>query len=276
MEPLESGCQWEEDPVGNANSHDGRSVRRDLRSKTAPVRLAIAKKPKPDAPNAEIYSIGMERIAYRLGTLLGLPIPETYLEDYLGEPSCIQRRVLQSASFRQMLHLPMRAEVSNIGLFAKAALFDVLLANIDRRDVNLLFEAEPEGARCEKATCCRLWLIDHGHCGLWPAAKFDPGGDPAAIDGIEQPDGALHQKAEQVIRDVMPEAYRRPLEQANDAEVGLLLDVVRQVVDDVAIGTAVQEVPERYMPGNVRAATEAFLKARRDRLDEVLHQYWQP
>lgn len=277
MEPLESGCEWEEDPVGNANSHDGRTVRRDLRSKTGPTRLVIAKRPKPEIP-AEIYSIGMERIAYSLGTLLGLPIPETYLETFEGEHYSLQRRITESLSWRQAQSFPqMRANVSNADLYAKASLFDVWLANIDRRDVNLLFEAEPDGEKCANARSCRLWLIDHGLCGLWTAAKWTPeGADPTAI--ITDPavlHGLLHPRAEQVIHDVMPNAYRLPLLETRDDRV-LLLDAIRQVVDDNAISKAVQEVPEHFMAGNLRAATEAFLKARRDRLDEVLDHYWKP
>jgi hypothetical protein len=236
----------------------------------------IAKRPKPEIP-AEIYSIGMERIAYRLGTLLGLPVPETYLEMFEGEHYSLQRRIPESLSWRQVQSFPqMRANVLNASLYAKAALFDVWLANIDRRDVNLLFEAQPDGEKCAKARSCRLWLIDHGLCGLWTAAKWNPGGDPTAI--ITDPgalDGLLHPRAEQVIRDVMPNAYRLPLVETGDDRV-LVLDAIRQVVDDDAISKAVQEVPEHFMAGNLRAATEAFLKARRDRLDEVLDQYWKP
>ncbi len=277
MEPIESGCEWEEDPVGNANSHDGRTIRRDLRSKTNPVRLVIAKRPQPAVP-AEIYSIGMERVGYSLGTTLGLPVPETYLETFEGEHCSLQRRLLESVSWRQLQALPnMLANVSNAGLYAKAALFDIWLANIDRRDVNLLFEAEPVGEKCAKATRCRMWLIDHGLCGLWPASKFDPDGDPTAmITDPAQLDGRLHPRAEKVIRDLMPHPYRLPLLEASGDERATLLDAVRQVVDDDAISKAVQEVPEHFMAGNLRAATEVFLKVRRARLDEVLDQYWQP
>jgi hypothetical protein len=217
----------------------------------------------------------MERIGYRLGTLLGLPVPETYLETYDGDLCCIQRRVIECVSFRQLGLLAMRANVSNASLYAKAALFDVLLANIDRRDVNLLFE--PVGGKCSKALKCRFWLIDHGHCGLWPAVKFMPDGDPVAMPTDPgQIDGLLHPRAEQIIRELMPDPYRAALVHASGDHLSALLDDIRQVVDDGAIDTAVQEVPEQFMEGNLRAATGALFKTRRDRLDEVLDRYWQP
>jgi hypothetical protein len=77
---LESGADWEDDPVGNANSHDGRTIRRDMRDKSDSTLIAIVKRPQPQHATVENYSVGMERVTYTLGDQLELPVPETWLE----------------------------------------------------------------------------------------------------------------------------------------------------------------------------------------------------
>lgn len=152
-----------------------------MRAKDQPTRLAIAKRPKPGLAQ-EIYSLGMERIGYALGELLELPVLETYFEVVDGFPSSLQRRLPHGVSWRQLQCFPLMLEnVVNGNTYAKAALFDVWLGNIDRTDINLLFDPDPPGVGRAGATGCRMYLIDHGCCGLWPATKFDPKCDPTDI-----------------------------------------------------------------------------------------------
>lgn len=233
--------------------------------------LAIVKRPKSEHAHTENYSIGMERVAYVLGTQLGLPIPDTWLDEVDGHPSSVQRRIPHARSWRQ-LGAAMRSNIKNADLWPLAALFDVWTGNTDRRDVNLLFEPIPSGATPGMARGSSMWLIDHGQCGLWPADKF--GRDPAAIaDDPAVVSEHLIERGEQVIGALMPAEYRGSLKQTLGDARTVLLDRIRGIGDD-AIESAVQEVPEEFFSPGRAAASVAYLKARRGVLDTVLDQYW--
>src|SRR4051794_33700616 len=65
--PVHSGLEWEDDPAGNRNSHDGITVRRDMVSKGVNPKVhAIVKRPRDHVATVQNYSIGMERAAYVL------------------------------------------------------------------------------------------------------------------------------------------------------------------------------------------------------------------
>jgi hypothetical protein len=273
---LTSGIEWEEDPDPNANSHGGRTIRRDMRGKGKhSSTLVIVKRPQPQYMPSEMYSIGMERVAFALADELGLPVPDTWLETVDGHPSSVQRRISAARSWRQ-LQMMMRDNIVNRDLWALAALFDVWIGNVDRRDVNFLFEPIPAGATPPRAQGSRMWLIDHGMCGLWPAGKLDPmlGADDVPDAGAKILSGALHQTGEARIFNQMPVEYRQALKRTagNPSRVELL-DRVRGVSDD-AIEQTVGEIPEEYISAGRAEATVAFLKARRDALDTVAEQYW--
>lgn len=274
--PLQSGIEWEEDPHGNANSHDGRTIRKDVRGPADDGDYAIVKRPQPAHVASENYALGMERVAYTLGADLGLPIPETWLEEVFGHPSRVQRRVVEARSWLQVYgNLPnWRSRIENASIYAFAALFDVWLCNTDRRDVNLLFEALPEGATPGRANGCRLWLIDYGACGLWPANKWDLGRNPVDLpEDCAGVSGRLHSDAENVIAALMPPEYRMALKNTQgDARVALL-DRVRQIGDD-QVDAAFDEIPEEYISTGRADATKALLKDRRDVLDRVLDEVW--
>ncbi|RKQ90457.1 hypothetical protein C8N24_0260 [Solirubrobacter pauli] len=264
--------QWEEDPRGNGNSHDGRTIRRHMRSETDPNVMAIVKRPKPEYMPAEMYSIGMERVGYHLGTLLDLPVPKTWLDTVDGHPSSVHDFVPNARSWIQIGGAPlMRDNVTNQDTYAMAAMFDVWLANMDRRVVNFLFEPLPEGTRPGIAKGSRLWLIDHGYCGLWPAGKTV--GDPAAPLIPTTLTGVLPDPQENTIAALMPAEYRMALKNSQGPDRALLLDRIRSVGDD-AVDAAINEVPDDYMTPAEREATAVFLKSRRDTLDTVLISNW--
>jgi hypothetical protein len=217
----------------------------------------------------------MERVAYRLGCDLGLPIPATHLEHVGGHASSVQRWVTDSRSWIQAGGSPMMTNtILNESVYAAAALFDVWMANTDRRQVNLMFEPHPPGTAPARATACRLWLIDHGQCGLWPADKLERGRDAGDIpDSVTNITGAMWDNAEIVIGALMPPEYRIALKNTTGPARDHLLDRVRSIGDDV-IRSTVMEVPHEYMSDGQRDATVAFLKGRRDMLDTVVSTYW--
>ncbi len=270
--PLRSGVQWVPDPEGNANSHDGRTIRRDMRARDDKQTIAIAKRPRPEFLAAEMYSIGMERVCFTLASMLGLPVPETWLETVDGHPSSVQRRIPHARSWLQLQAL-MKSNIENADLMPLAALFDVWTANLDRRNVNLLFEPVPSGATPGKAHGSRMWLIDHGQCGLWPAVKFDLARRPEEFPKVSEVSATLEPRAEAVIGALMPPEYRMALKNTQGDARQSLLDRIHHIKDD-ALQNAVTEVPEEYIAADRADATLAFLKARRDALDRVASQYW--
>lgn len=272
--PLTTGLQWEEDPAGNANTHDGRTHRRYMRATSDSTFRVVVKRPKPGW-EPEIYAIGMERVAHVLGEAVGVPIPATYLETVDGYQSSLQRFIVNGRSWKQKGAAPMMAaNVLNTEVYALSALFDVWMANTDRSVLNFQFEPEPPGAFPGKATGCRMWLIDHGTCGLWPANKLDEHRDPTNVpESIEGITGTLWDAAEKVISGVMPAEYRMALKQTTGNARDQLLDRVRGIGDDV-VRSAVAEIPDDYMTSGHRDATVAFLMGRQQQLDTVLSQYW--
>jgi len=240
-----------------------------------PSRRVLAKRPAANSDPVEIYSIGMERVAYLLACELGLPVPWVHLEDVDGYPSSVQERILNSRSLLQLGSAPMMAsEIRNRDIWPLAALFDVWMANTDRRAVNLLMETHPRGSAATAAKGCSCWLIDHGQCGLWPADKL-PGRRPEQIpDDAGQIEGAaLRREGELAIAERMDPRYRMSLKHTQGPARTALLDQVRGVGDD-AIEQAVRGVPAGYISKGQADATVAFLKGRRDALDTVLDEYW--
>lgn len=274
--PLHSGADWEPDPQPNTNSHEGRTDQQDMRDKNDFSRIAVVKRPKPQYATVENYSIGMERASYTLARQLDLPVPETWLDNVNGFDCSVQRRVPHSRTWRQVEGgVPqMRTSIENKDVFPLAALFDIWMANTDRRDNNLLLEALPEGSTPGRARSSRLWLIDHGQCGLWPANQFDLSRD--AEDIPTDPADAqplLVENAEKYISTQMPPEYRMAVKNSQGDDRQVLLDQIRSIEDDDIRG-AVNEVPEEYISADRKEATVAFLKGRRDALDTVLNTYW--
>ena len=272
---LTSGEEWEDDPQNNVHTPDGRSELLHVRAKANPQRRALAKRPAA-AYATEIYGNGMERVAYTLGSALGLPIPGTYLEEVLGHPSTVQDRVPNARTHHQVGTAPMMASnVTNLqSIGGLAVLFDIWMANTDRHANNLLYEPMPDGAKPGKAIGSKLWLIDHGQCGLFPAWKWDANRDPHDIPlDIADVRGELIPAAEDKIRSLMPKMYRQAFVLLDDAARQPLLDAIRNVEDD-AIDQAVNEIPAAYFTTQQATTTASFLKARRDVIDKVVTTNW--
>lgn len=275
--PLKSERKWIADPAGNVHAHNGRTVTSEMKTDGGGSLIrAVVKRPRPEYP-VEIYSVGMERVAYVLADKLGLPVPETWLDDVAGHASSVQRRIIPALTWRQLGAAPMMdSNIQNSEVWPLAALFDVWTGNPDRRDVNVVFEPVPSGANPGRAQGSRMWLIDHGQCGLWPANKFGVGArEPDDIPGEATEVAAeLDPAAERAIYEQMPKPYRSTLYLTEGAQRAQLLDRIRSVGDDAAIDAAVSEIPAPYFTDEQAEATGAFLKVRRDALDRVLESYW--
>ncbi|WP_040601265.1 hypothetical protein [Patulibacter medicamentivorans] len=267
--PAISSATWTAAPPGNTIGLPGMTTSSVMQADSGPIPLALVKSKGGDAT---VLSIGMERVAYVLGTQIGLPIPETQLAEIGGAPSSIQRWIAGCKTHRQLPQVPAMTKVRNEHILPLAALFDVWMGNTDRRDANLAYEPHPPGCRPAMAVECRLWLIDHNQCGLWPGDKF-AGCRPDSTPALEEIDGSLIDVAEGRIAALMPPEMRMALRQAQGENRLRLLDLIANVKDD-EISDPVHEVPDAYFSSSERDATITFLQARRDILCTVLSKFW--
>src|SRR4051794_6742274 len=94
-----SGHTWETDPEGNRLASGGRTRRTWVRSSDRSVRAIV--KQHPSLVSWEVYSIGMERVAYVLGDSLGLAVPTVWLEDVGGTPSAVVEHIPNTRTWQQ-------------------------------------------------------------------------------------------------------------------------------------------------------------------------------
>lgn len=269
--PLEESPRWIEDPQGNHVAAPGMMERRWMHRCDDPTVRAIVKR---GADQLERYAIGMERVSYLLGSLLGLPIPETTLQRVDGHPSSVQLLVPDSRTHLSAGGAPMLTSViENESQFPLALMFDIWTGNTDRRDTNLLYEALPEGTPVARATRSRFWLIDHGACGLWPPAKFAARGAATFPTRAQAESGQLHERGERHIALAMPSDLRMRMKQNLGESRAQLVEQV-QAIGDSAIESAITGVHPEFIGADAAELTGAFLQARRDCLCRVLETYW--
>jgi hypothetical protein len=230
---------------------------------------AIFKYALDHSDRTAMYSLGFERIAYRLGEVLGLPVPDTHLETFERRHGVVQ--VLRpnrdwSCPWQRASQMAMFAAIENRDLWPLCVAFDLWIANVDRNHRNLVFEPVPPEKKPMLAASCVMWLPDHGHAGLYPPGKFGGPTDVAqvAFDGA----GRMTDAAEGRLRDVMPPEYRASFTQLGAADARAALDQIRAVPDD-EIRAAVQDVASPYFNAHVRDLTFRLLKARRDAVDTL-------
>jgi hypothetical protein len=223
-----------------------------------------------------VYSVGMERVAYSLATHLGLPVSETYLEDFQGAPSSVQIRV-EGRTWQTLSGAPMMVtNITNRNLWPLMVVFDMWMANTDRNKGNMFLEPVPPGATPGRARGSVSWLIDHGQCGLWPGWKLS--GDNNDKDNIPDDPAAVatglcHHTVEEHIKRTMFRELRQAFTQASTPVQEAAVDAVR-TVDDDSIRAAVREVPTDYFTDDQAATLVAFLQARRDAVDNVVATHW--
>jgi hypothetical protein len=220
------------------------------------------------APGAE-YSIGMERLAYQLGTAIGLPVPITYLEDYEGKAASVQLRVKHPKQFDQAQASPLLWNgIEDRESWPLGVAFDLWVANLDRRAPNILIEPIPPEKLAQVATAGRTWFIDNGLGGLWYPQKVDPslGNQIVSVDRLtmrQVKGGAITADASDRLRGRMPIEYRRSFSDRDPAHRRAFLDQIGAIPDDL-LEAAVREVPDRYFSDRAAEMTLAFLRGRRD------------
>jgi hypothetical protein len=232
--------------------------------------LAIFKYAPDPADRNAMYALGFERVAYRLGDTLGLPVPDTHLEMFGGHHGVLQ--VLRAPNADWSCHwlrasqMAMFANIENRDLWPRCVAFDLWLANVDRHHRNLIFEPVPPDRKPTLAASCVTWLPDHGHAGLHPPGKF--GGQPDVAQVTFDGCGRMTGPADTRLREQMPPEYRASFTQLSAAEARAVLDQIRAVPDD-EIRAAVQDVAFPYFNARVRDLTVRLLKARRDAVDTL-------
>lgn len=274
LEPLVSGLTWEADPdAATQIASPGRTKALWLRSAECPHRHAFFKTVRPGrAEPFEMYSMGMERVAYALASLLGLPVPPVFLESYEGEPGALITKLSEIRDGRNAGACPMlRTTIENQADWPLMVLFDVWIGNVDRHAANLAYQAMPQGTRVQSAVRSRTWLIDHGFAGLFPPAKFGPGyrgKDPATVILGER--GQMDPDVEKRLLGVMPPEYRKAFTHSGSRDA--LLDRIRMIEDDPIDGV-LADIPAEYMSSKQAALTAEMLKRRRDGIGELAAGY---
>lgn len=270
---LSEGHTWESDPAGNQMATAGRTVHRWVRSNEDKSVCALFKSPPPDS-GREIYSIGMEAVSYQLGRLLDLPIPETVLATVDGVNGALVELARGQRDWQNADAAPMlKSHVNNRDCFPVGVVFDIWIANLDRKDQHLLVQPLPVGARAAVAQDARVLLIDHGVSGLWFPSKFADGLTVHDTEKVDVGDGSLLDTHEAAGRKRMPAEYGRAFTELEGADRERVLDGVREISDD-AIEGVLATVPAAYMTEIEIEKTFALLKARRDRIDTLSEGYW--
>jgi hypothetical protein len=213
-----SGYQWQDDPDGNVMAAPGRTRRVWVRDINAQSVKALIKRPPPGFPQ-EIYSLGMERVAYCLGFELGLPIPTVWLEEWQGHRCAVVRRIPNTRTLQMAAAAPMlMSNVENRDTWPLGVAFDLWMANNDRVPRNMLVEPLPEGARAAVATSCRTYLFDHGVTGLWFPSKFKANLTVGQVDQVHVGSGNMLPVVETNARRIMPSDYREAFTTLTDSE----------------------------------------------------------
>jgi hypothetical protein len=282
---LTSGLSWELDPDGGKLVSGGRTKRQWVRSAELPRRRALFKSPQANQPH-ELYSLAMERVAYRLGTTIGLRMPTVWLEEISGEHGALVERVVGRDLVYARSCPMLLNEIDDEDEWSLIVAFDIWLANTDRVDRNLFVEPLPLGKEAKYATKCRTWCVDHGFTGVFPPAKFGKSFEKCAPEDVPIGTGEMIEETgyrrpgentglvgEAVIREQMPDRLRQSFLALDPAARAPVLDRVRSVEDDW-IDDAVGELPGAFMTGQQADLTAQLLKLRRDAIDTLVSTHW--
>ena len=267
--PVVSGRSWEQLEGQHPLEGPGITPKLWLRDGDQRSVQAIFKYALDEADRNAMYALGIERVVYRLGDFLGLPVPDTHLETSDGRRGVIQ--VLRpnrewSCPWQRAAQMAMFATIDNRDLWPVCVAFDLWIANVDRHHRNLVFEPVPADKKPMLAASCLTWLPDHGHAGLHPPGKF---GGPADVAQVTfDACGRMTHAANARLRDQMPAEYRESFTQLSAADARAALDQIRAVPDD-EIRAAVHDVPSPYFNARTRDLTIRLFKARRDAVDTL-------
>jgi hypothetical protein len=216
----------------------------------------------------------MEWVAWKLGTVLGVPIPKVWLEDFEDQPAAIMERITNHRDWRTGDAAPMlKSKIGNEECWPISVAFDIWIANNDRLPRHVLLQPDPPEDRVAVARECRVWFIDHGVSGLWFPSKFDPALGLDDTDKVEVGDGTMRDAVERNARAIMPKKIRDSLRSLDDGPKNAVLDGIRTITDD-QIEQIIAMVPDAYMTEQEIEKTVELLKARRDRLDTLVNGYW--
>jgi hypothetical protein len=232
-------------------------------------------KTAPDQFPDLVYALAMERIAFRVGTELGLNVPTTWLETVDGKPGSVQRLVPNALSWEFAWGSPLMMRVLDEELWPVGVAFDVWIANQDRASRNLMAQAFPSDQPRATARECVTWWIDNGdRAGLLFPAKFGLAG--GRVEDVDISDSGLMQaEAEADMRDAMPTPYRNSFERLDGPGRAAVLDRVRSIPKNL-IEDVVGEVPGAYMSDRAAASTVALLVGRQRALDTLSDSLFDP
>jgi hypothetical protein len=231
---------------------------------------AFFKCPRAGSDECSPYSIGIERVYYELAVGLEVPVCATYLESFARRRGLISIRAPGAKSWRAVDQdiIDSRATFVDRDKWPLAVVLDVLLGNPDRHEDNIFVQWDPPGHPPRQGEQCATWLIDFGHCGLWPPRKFDPSFAPGDVLRIS--DTAELTTAEtNKYRNRLPRLIRDSFPPRGTAERAQAVEAVRQIAQNSA-SEAVRSISGHYFTTPERELTLRWVGNRIPRLDTLV------
>lgn len=224
--------------------------------------------PKPRSEHGSPYSIGIERVYYELAHELGVPVCDTYLEEFRGQRGLISMRAPGAKSWDALSQdiIDSAATFVDADKWPLALALDVLLGNTDRHEQNIYVQWNPPGYPPRRGEQCATWFIDFGHCGLWPPRKFNAGFGPNEILRVAADADLLAEETNRY-RNRLPSELRRSFPPRGSVERGDVVRAVRQTAQNLAL-EAVRRVSGHYFTHGERELTLRWV--RNPRLDTLV------
>jgi hypothetical protein len=271
VEPVTSGRSWERvdpQPVILQRTNNLCLVR----DRAEPDVVAYFKWPKAGSLHSSAYSIGVERVGYELASLLSLPVPATYLEEFEGNDGVVSIQVPGAQAWGAVSENLLRgATFTNRDRWAILLGLDVLLGHPDRNPDNILLQIErEESGRGEARYACTTSFIDYGHSALWPPWKFEPNRTAADLlkTGADEP---LTTVCKAEFRGVLPRQVRAAFPLRNTDDRAPIVETLRQITHD-AIQVAVGNVSDAYFTADAADLTVRWIDGRLGRLATLVDE----
>jgi hypothetical protein len=270
VEPVVSGREWERvDPQPAILQRTNNLCL--VRDRTEPTVLAYFKWPKAGSQHSSAYSIGVDRVGYELASLLSLPVPATYLEEFEGNHGLVSIRVPHAQAWSAVSEsLLRRATFTNRDVWPTLLALDVLLGNTDRNQDSILLQIEETERDGQTHHQCTTTFIDYGHSALWPPWKFQAGRRGA--DLLQTDPGAdLRTEVKAEFRGVLPQRLRTAFPLHGTGERARVVETVRQITHD-GIQVAVGNVSDAYFTADAADLTVRWIDGRLPRLGTLLDE----
>lgn len=270
VEPVISGRKWERvdpQPVILQRTNNLCLVR----DPDEPGVIAYFKWPKSGSKHSSAYSIGVDRVGYELASLLSLPVPAAYLEEFEGNHGLVSVRVPRAQAWSAVSETVLRrANFTNREDWPVLLALDVLLGHPDRNPDNILLQVEEKDRQGATHHECTTTFIDYGHSVLWPPWKFESSRTAADLLKTDANE-PLTVAVKEEFRGVLPRQIRTSFPLRDTDERARVVETVRRITHD-AIQDAVGNVSSEYFIADAADLTIRWIDGRLGRLGTLVDE----